>query len=150
MNSTLLTQDDSEEERRKRLDEFKQALRLPQWGAVTAFSSNHGVPATPIAGDEIDLSSQFDDFTVLNGVEVSPHARALITLFLRAILFDPHPAWQVDENKRRLMAGHFASNLHGYLNQIVRRENATSIITAYDVMHWTSNNLSLLCFIPDK
>jgi hypothetical protein len=150
INTTLLGQDDSEDERQKRLDEFKQVMLLPQWRALTALSSNHGIPPALIVTNKIDLSVQFDDFTTDTGVAVSPHARTLITSLLEAIILDPHPAWQIDENKRRLMAGHFASNLHGYLNQIVQRENVTVIITTYDVMHWTSNNLSWLCFIPNK
>lgn len=150
MSTTLLSQDDSEEERQKRLDEFKQAMSLPQWQVLTAFSSNYGLPPTPVVGDTIDLSAHFADFTADTGIAVSPHARTFITSLLEAIILDPHPAWQIDENKRRLMAGHFASNLQGYLSQIVRRENVTDTITTYDVVHWTSNNMSWLCFIPNK
>jgi hypothetical protein len=86
-----------------------------------------------------------DRIQIERGVQFSASVRILIYSTLTAILEDPSPIWNADEETRAFQFGRLLDQLPGILSELAATENVAGQLTYFEGLHWLSERLNSIC-----
>jgi len=79
------------------------------------------------------------------GIEVTEVAQNLITAIFEAFVMDPHPSWEVGDQKHLENMRMLMKSLPTYLKQVSAQKKYGDPISSFDVLLWLSISIKDIC-----